>query len=275
MFTVSQYDTSSYLFTRRPSFRWIRRPSPTASSSKESHRHQRHDSRVGQAYSPLSTTVTSAKYTAQGELLSSVGTVIAIQSGPLTDQFFLSFDQLGPRPMSRPIRFRFRLRRSTWRRLRRSVYARSRRSIRPSRRSRAYRPPTLRCPRPTPPCSSSCRPTDAGEFLSANQVGVAQLAIQYCNVASPATRRSCSRRDLQRLAVRSERNRGRSEFGHERPRGASARQRIDDPAGSNHRDRRTQQHDRQALHFVALHDAGAVQAVTARPAPPPSAAPTC
>ena len=39
---------------------------------------------VGQAYSTLDTTVTSANYTAQGELLSKVGTVIAIQSGPLT-----------------------------------------------------------------------------------------------------------------------------------------------------------------------------------------------
>jgi hypothetical protein len=38
---------------------------------------------VGQAYIPLNTTVTSAGYTAQGEVLSNVGTVIGLQSGPL------------------------------------------------------------------------------------------------------------------------------------------------------------------------------------------------
>jgi hypothetical protein len=50
---------------------------------------------VGQAYSPLNTSITAAGYTAQGEVLSTVGTVIALESGPLTDQFFLQFDQLG------------------------------------------------------------------------------------------------------------------------------------------------------------------------------------
>ena len=44
---------------------------------------------VGQAYIPLNTTVTAANYTAQGEVLSNIGTVIGLQSGPLTDQFFL------------------------------------------------------------------------------------------------------------------------------------------------------------------------------------------
>ena len=45
-------------------------------------------------------------------------------------------------------------------------------------------------------------------FSSANQVGVAQLAIQYCNVAvnTPTLRRSCSRRDLQQLDLRRDRH---------------------------------------------------------------------
>jgi hypothetical protein len=51
---------------------------------------------VGQAYSTLNTTITGASYSAtSGELLSSVGTVIGLESGPAVDQFFLQFDLLG------------------------------------------------------------------------------------------------------------------------------------------------------------------------------------
>src|SRR5450631_2943247 len=96
MFTVSQYDSASYLFTS-PTFISL---DPTVKPNGVVVKGIRIGINgtiptVGQAYSPLNTTVTAAKYTAQGELLSSVGTVIAIQSGPLTDQFFLSFDVLG------------------------------------------------------------------------------------------------------------------------------------------------------------------------------------
>ena len=40
---------------------------------------------VGQAYIPLNTTITGAGYTPTGEVLSNIGTVIGLQSGPLTD----------------------------------------------------------------------------------------------------------------------------------------------------------------------------------------------
>ena len=50
---------------------------------------------VGQAYIPLNMTITAANYTSQGEVLSNVGTVIGLESGPPTDQFFLQFDLLG------------------------------------------------------------------------------------------------------------------------------------------------------------------------------------
>src|SRR5258708_25422958 len=49
---------------------------------------------VGQAFIPMNTTVTAAGYTAQGEVLSNIGTVIGLQSRPLTDPVFLTFDQL-------------------------------------------------------------------------------------------------------------------------------------------------------------------------------------
>jgi hypothetical protein len=51
---------------------------------------------VGQTYIPLSTTVTASGYNNQtGELLSTVGAVIPLENGPASDQFFLSFAQIG------------------------------------------------------------------------------------------------------------------------------------------------------------------------------------
>jgi len=52
---------------------------------------------TGQAYANLDTTVTQAAVDAQEgrQVLGSVGTIIGVDQGPLADQFFLSFDQLG------------------------------------------------------------------------------------------------------------------------------------------------------------------------------------
>lgn len=96
MYTVSQYDGASYLFTL-PTFVSL---DPTVKPDGIVVKGIRIGINgsiptVGQAYVPLNTTVTAANYKFGGEVLSKVGTVIPIQSGPLTDQFFLSFDQLG------------------------------------------------------------------------------------------------------------------------------------------------------------------------------------
>jgi hypothetical protein len=96
MFTVSQYDNYSYLFYQ-PTFISL---DPTAKPTSIPVQGLRIGINgtiplVGQAYIPLNTTITAAGYTAQGEVLSTVGTVIALESGPATDQFFLQFDLLG------------------------------------------------------------------------------------------------------------------------------------------------------------------------------------
>jgi hypothetical protein len=95
MFTVSQYDSYSYLFYQ-PTFISL---DPTVKPTSIPVKGMRIGMngtipQVGQAYIPLNTT-SRANYTAQGEILSNIGTVIGLQSGPLTDQFFLTFDQLG------------------------------------------------------------------------------------------------------------------------------------------------------------------------------------
>ncbi len=96
MFTVSQYDSYSYLFYQ-PTFISL---DPTAKPSSIPVKGIRIGINgalplVGQAYIPLSTTVTAANYKSTGQVLSNIGTVIGLENGPLTDQFFLQFDQLG------------------------------------------------------------------------------------------------------------------------------------------------------------------------------------
>jgi hypothetical protein len=97
MLTVSQYDNYSYLFFQPTFISLAATAKPTASIPVKGMRIGINGTipLVGQAYTPLNTSITAAGYTAQGEVLSTVGTVLALESGPLTDQFFLQFDQLG------------------------------------------------------------------------------------------------------------------------------------------------------------------------------------
>lgn len=187
MFTVSQFDSYSYLFYQ-PTFISLD-PSVKASSIPnipiKGIRIGMNGNipPVGQAYVPLNMTVTAAGYTAQGEVLSTVGTVIALQSGPLTDQFFLTFDQLGshtnvvveqspppappaPGPIVADIGVRtFAQINSTLSRL--TTVPTSNAAV-----NATYLAVQQQLP---------ADPTLEG-FSSSNQIGVAQLAIQYCNV---------------------------------------------------------------------------------------------
>ncbi|MGQ0383745.1 MAG: LamG domain-containing protein [Gammaproteobacteria bacterium] len=140
--------------------------------------------RVGQAYIPLDQNVTSAVYEpATGFPLSGIGTVVALDKGPASDEFFLTFERIGSN-------------------------------------TRAYVEPT---PTPLPPPPDSGPSSEIGlrtfaeisasmsemtgvpatngavvatydrvreqlptvenieGFLSSHQIGVAQLAIEYCN----------------------------------------------------------------------------------------------
>jgi hypothetical protein len=139
--------------------------------------------RVGQAYIPLNTSVTSSAYTAQGQVLSNIGTVIALQSGPQTDQFFLTFDQLGsqknvvvepvpatPPPSPGPIAADIGVR--TFAQVNSTL---SRLTGVPTTNP-AVRATYLAVQQQLP-----ANPTLEG-FSSSHQIGIAQLAIQYCNV---------------------------------------------------------------------------------------------
>jgi Concanavalin A-like lectin/glucanases superfamily len=97
MMTVAQYDTYSYLFTN-PTFISL---DPTAAPSGIVIQNIRigvngNIPTAGQSFATLNATVGPPSYTPSGgQVLSTVGAVIAADQGPTTDMFFLSFDQLG------------------------------------------------------------------------------------------------------------------------------------------------------------------------------------
>ena len=99
MFEAAQYDSFGYLFNN-PKFISL---SPTATPGNIPIRGMRiglngAEPSVGQAYRLLDTAITDANYSAAtGQTLSTVGTIIGLEQGPVSDEFYLCFDQLGSR----------------------------------------------------------------------------------------------------------------------------------------------------------------------------------
>jgi hypothetical protein len=117
-------------------------------------------------------------------VLSNIGTVIGLQAGPATDQFFLTFDRLGsqtnvvveatptaPAPAPGPVASDIGIR--TFAQINSTLAVLTGVPTSNSSVSATYQAVQQQLP-PTATIES---------FSSANQVGVAQLAIQYCNVA--------------------------------------------------------------------------------------------
>ncbi|UCG71931.1 MAG: LamG domain-containing protein [Chromatiales bacterium] len=92
LFEVSQFDSYSYLFNT-PMFISLDSAATTASIPLVGMRIGVNgaEADVGQAYANLDLTLTDPV----GQPLSNLGTVIPLQNGPQSDEFFLSFEQLG------------------------------------------------------------------------------------------------------------------------------------------------------------------------------------
>jgi hypothetical protein len=90
MFEAQQFDSYSYLFYK-PTFITLNNASPGSVPVKGIRLGVNGiEVAVGQAYRPVDTTITQS-----GQVLSDVGTIIALEKGPMSDEFFLSFDVLG------------------------------------------------------------------------------------------------------------------------------------------------------------------------------------
>jgi len=96
MFEVSQYDNYSYLFNK-PVFISL---DPNASPDGIPVQGMLlgingGEAQVGQVYGNMDVTISAASYTETGQALSQLGTIVGLQKGPDQDEFFLSFEQLG------------------------------------------------------------------------------------------------------------------------------------------------------------------------------------
>lgn len=97
MFEVSQLDSYAYMFTKPTFISLDPAFTPTSIPFKGIRIGVNGtEAKVGQAYIPLDATVTASNYNvASGQLLSSIGTTVALEKGPETDEFFLTFEQAG------------------------------------------------------------------------------------------------------------------------------------------------------------------------------------
>jgi hypothetical protein len=96
-FTASQYDTYSYMFTN-PTFISLNPAAAPAGLQISGMRIGVNGNipTAGQSYSTLNVTVGPPSYTSTGgQVLSTVGDIVAVDQGPATDMFFLSFDHFG------------------------------------------------------------------------------------------------------------------------------------------------------------------------------------
>jgi len=187
MFETTQYDSFSYLFNA-PKFISLD-PAATPGSIRLNGMRigvNGVEARVGQAYRLLDTTISNEQYSAAtGQLLSSVGTIIPLEQGPASDEFFLCFDMLGthteevcsyytptvrleqvPGPAVSDIGVK------TFDAINATMAAITGVSPNNARVKTTYASVRQSLP----------AVNDLGAFLSSHQTSIAQLALQYCSV---------------------------------------------------------------------------------------------
>jgi mono/diheme cytochrome c family protein len=185
LFEVSQFDSYSYLFNS-PTFISL---DPAVSPANISVRGMRIgvngiEATVGQAYQNLDVTLNGTDYDpATGQALSSLGTVINLQQGPDSDEFFLSFEVLGsntnivveggpllPPPLpTLPPASEIGLK--TFDAINATMSEVT--GIPTDEPNVKFTFDTIRQSLPAVP--------DIATFLSSHEIGIAQLAIEYCN----------------------------------------------------------------------------------------------
>ena len=141
----------------------------------------------GQAYSRLITTLDSSDYGELGQPLSPVGTIIELENGPdggtnAPDEFFLTFDQLGPQSF-------VRIDNTVFTDVDPQDQDQSVIGVKIFEEIDATLSEITGIPRTNPSVASTYATVrqqmpsapDIDGFLSAHQMGVTQLAVEYCN----------------------------------------------------------------------------------------------
>jgi len=195
VFEVSQFDSYAYLFDA-PFFVVLNDAGVTLGEIPMAGMRigiNGREARVGQAYQNLDVTLNDVDYAENGfQVLSELGTTVTLEQGPEEDEFFLTFEVLGdatnvvvepdPVPSVRPPGLRTDP----------DVGIRTFSEINATMSSMTGVPatqPGVRATYETVYQAMPVQPKIAG-FISSQQMGVTQLAIQYCNalVDDPALR---------------------------------------------------------------------------------------
>lgn len=192
MFEVTQYDSAGYLFTNPKFISLDSTATPGGDIPLKSMRIGVNGAEplVGQAYRLLDTTISNTNYSADtGQTLSTVGTVIGLEQGPDSDEFYLCFDQLGssskvcseyaeavtstPVLVDRPSDIGVR----TFDAINATMASVTGVSPNNTKIKETY----------TSVRQSLPAVNDLQAFLSSHQTSIAQLALQYCNVLVDTT----------------------------------------------------------------------------------------
>ncbi|MGL6162435.1 LamG domain-containing protein [Microbulbifer sp.] len=192
MFEVQQFDNYGYLFNR-PTFVSLDDSADPDGIALEGMRIgiNGREAETGQAWANLSVTLDSGSYTpAEGQLLSPLGTIISLEKGPEFDEFFLTFERLGsetfarveptPTPPAAPA----------------DLEPQPRIGLRRFEQIHAALSAATGVPRTHPDVVETWEKvkqqlpvdSDIRGFLAAQQMGITQLAVKYCNtlVESPS-----------------------------------------------------------------------------------------
>ncbi|VAW64352.1 FIG00702062: hypothetical protein [hydrothermal vent metagenome] len=96
MFQVEQFDNTAYLFEKPTFISLDNNFTPTTAIPLEGMRIgvNGREAASGQAFGNIITTINTTDYTPNGQELSRLGTVIAVEKGPEADEFFLTFERL-------------------------------------------------------------------------------------------------------------------------------------------------------------------------------------
>ena len=96
IFEVSQFDNYSYLFDK-PFFLSLDEDAEPSNIPVKGMRIgiNGKEAAVGQSYRNLDITLDESDYGDSGQQMSSMGTIISLENGPVSDQFFLTFELLG------------------------------------------------------------------------------------------------------------------------------------------------------------------------------------
>jgi concanavalin A-like lectin/glucanase superfamily protein len=185
MYEVSQYDSYSYLFAE-PTYVNLNNAATPNNIDIEKIRIAINgkEARTGQAYRNLISNVNSTDYSNEtGQLLSRLGTVINLEKGPEADEFFLTFEKINgqentfveppPPPSAAPVDLAARpeIGIRDFAEINATMSQATGISMANSAVMGTYQ--TVKQQLPTL--------TDIDVFVSSQQMGVTQLAIEYCN----------------------------------------------------------------------------------------------